>query len=124
MIAVMGLLFLAAAAVPNTAHFRRAEPGYTLDVRWNLRTDGRTSAHVETTAGHCSGEFEGSGTWNGRTLRVTAPPDPQFPDACAVTLRVSETGNSVSVSETDCLAWHGVSCSLDGTAERVQGGRP
>lgn len=66
----------------------------------------------------CTGDVSGSGFERDGVLLIS-PSSEDEGDSC--TIRISRRGNRLLVSESDCEAYRGASCSFDGTLDKVSG---
>lgn len=82
-----------------------------------LRDKGNGGYFVSMAMGsrNCAGSVRGHATARGDTLTLRVRDEPDLP-ICVLTLRRS--GRTITVSEQDCISFHGASCAFDGTLTR------
>ncbi|QGM96942.1 hypothetical protein [Methylocystis parvus] len=74
--------------------------------------DGRYGVKFDVSNRGCEGKLDGRGVVRNGAL-VMRPKEPfGASDKCVV--RAKRSGESLSVKEKGCLAWHGVACDFEG----------
>jgi hypothetical protein len=82
----------------------------------NAQTAGRYYASLEIVGeGGCSGELSAQGTASGNRMTLTQRV-PDSADICRVDL--TRSGQSISIKESGCAYFHGMSCGFSGGATR------
>ena len=100
----------AANAADFAGKFTSADGGYRQEADITAAAGGTYEVDVYVGTEGCSGAFEGVGQIEGAKLvaHLTEPGD-----ACRLTM--SRTATGIKIDEDGCFAWHGPSCSFDGT---------
>ena len=108
------LTFTAAANATDFAgKYTSARGGYSQEADITAAADGTYKVGVYVGIEGCSGAFEGVGQIEGAKLIAHLN---EKDDACRLTM--SRTATGIRIDENGCFAWHGPSCSFDGTLRK------
>ena len=104
-----------AAAADFAGKYASHRGGYSQEADITAAADGTYKVGVYVGIEGCSGAFEGVGKIEGATLVAHLN---EKDDACRLT--ISRTATGITIDEDGCFAWHGPSCSFDGTLRKRQ----
>ncbi len=88
--------------------------GINAKLKLNALAGGKIAVYILIDSGGCAGEFEGKGTMQGNVITATKKFENEI---CKLTLKVN--GEKIEIEEENCLAWHGVRCSFEGTFIKI-----
>ena len=103
----------AAHAADFAGTYTSKRGGYSQEADITAAADGTYKVGVYVGIEGCSGAFEGVGRIDGAKLIAHLIEED---DGCRLTISRSATG--IKIDEDGCFAWHGPSCSFDGTLRK------
>jgi len=98
--------------------YTNVEPSQILTLRTLVIGSTKETVAVSIVVGTrlgCTGEFSGLGAVNGERIVVRPYKPLRQEKKCEVSIDVNPTGDTVTVSESECFALHGAGCGFDGT---------
>jgi hypothetical protein len=105
---------LLALASPARAEVYKMNDGFRNgSVTITRQSDGNVAVRIEFAQRGCFGDIGATGRQQGST--IVAQASTGIPNAPPCTVRLNVKGNTVDVTEQNCMFFHGASCEAGGT---------